>query len=197
MEPALSPVTGDLIGRAIDGEEDASDRLVALMYPLVAAGVRRHIRRSADHEDVIQEVFAKMFLKLTKFRGDSPFEHWVSRMTVTTCYDWLRKLRARPLQYYADLSEPEAEIVERTLSGSFADDPTPERESVERLLDKLLQHLNPREQIVIRLLDLEELTVKEAQELTGWSASKIKSAAMRGRRKLAERLRRLEGRSPP
>ena len=63
--------------------------------------------------------------------------------------------------------------------------------------DKLIASLKPREQIVVRLLDLEERSIREASEITGWSASKIKTAAMRARRKLAEKLRFLEAGPAP
>ena len=56
----------------------------------------------------------------------------------------------------------------------------------------MISTLNPREQIVIRLLDLEERSVRDISELTGWGSSKIKVTAMRARRKLANRLHQLE-----
>lgn len=195
MDDSPPSVTPELLDRARQGDEDANDRLVEILYPLVSGMVRNQIRLSADLEDVIQEVFLKMFLKLDQYRGPQPFEHWVSRLAVTTCYDWLRKKRARPLQSYSDLSETESEIVERSLSGDLGADSLPQREILDGLLDKLIAGLKPREQIVIRLLDLQELSIKEAREVTGWSPSKIKTTAMRARRKLAEQLRRLEG--PP
>jgi RNA polymerase sigma factor (sigma-70 family) len=197
MDEVGPTVSSELLSRIKSGDEDACDRLVELMFPLVAAIVRRHIPQSGDHEDVIQEIFVKMFLRMEQFRGLSPFEHWVSRMGVTTCYDWLRKRKARPLQVYSDLNEAEAEIVEQSLSGSLGSDSIVQRELLDGLLDRLISRLNPREQIVIRLLDLEEHSVKEVVELTGWTASKIKSAAMRARRKLAEHLKTLEGPSNP
>ena len=61
------------------------------------------------------------------------------------------------------------------------------------VVEKLLATLNPVEQMVLRMLDLEQKSVKEIVELTDWTASKIKVAAMRARRKLAETLKRLEG----
>lgn len=193
MDEVGPTVSDELLDRAKNGDEDANDQLVKLTYPLVAATVCRHVQRQADREDVMQEVFVKMFLRLDQFRGLSPFEHWVSRMSVTTCYDWLRKRRARPLQSYSELSETETEIVERTMSGNISDDSVYQRELLDGLLDKLIARLKPREQIVIRLLDLEELSVKEIRDQTGWTASKIKSTAMRARRKLARHLKHLEG----
>ena len=197
MDPEATPsVTPEILERARSEDEDACDRLVELLYPLVANRVRNHIRASSDREDVMQEVFTKVFLKIDQYRGPQPFEHWVSRLTVTTCYDWLRKRQARPLLSYSDLDDSEAEIVERTLHGSLAPDDSPQRDLLDGLLDKLIARLKPREQIVIRLLDLEELSIKEAMDATGWSASKIKTTAMRARRKLAEMVRRLEGGTP-
>ncbi len=196
MDPEHPSVTPALLEQVRGEDEAACDRLVEVLYPLVARTVRNQLRATADHEDVMQEVFAKVFLKIDQYRGPQPFEHWVSRLAVTTCYDWLRKRQARPLQSYADLDENEAEIVERSLHGSLAPDDAPQRDLLDGLLDKLIARLKPREQIVIRLLDLEELSVKEAMNATGWSASKIKTTAMRARRKLAEMVRRLEGNAP-
>ena len=138
----------------------------------------------------------KIFLKIEQYRGLQPFDHWVSRIAVTTCYDWLRKHKARPLVAYSDLSEGEVEIIEKSRQSTTAGTSSTHRELFSGLLDKLIATLKPREQIVIRLLDLEERSVKEVTELTGWGASKVKVTAMRARRKLAEQLQRLEGSTP-
>ncbi|MGB0145352.1 MAG: RNA polymerase sigma factor, partial [Akkermansiaceae bacterium] len=64
-----------------------------------------------------QEAFTKIFLKLDQFAGRQPFAHWVSRLTINTCYDWLRRQKARPLVAYSDLSETQADILEKNLAG--------------------------------------------------------------------------------
>lgn len=173
------------------GEEEAWQTLVALISPLIFKIIRNQVRRSSDHEDLGQEAFTKIFLKLNQFVGKQPFHHWVSRLTINTCYDWLRKQKVRPLVSYSDLGETQAEIVEKQLSGEQTED----RESLaamRELLDRLIATLKPREQIVIRLLDLEEKSVQDVCELTGWGQSKVKVTAMRARRKLAGHLRKLE-----
>ena len=135
----------------------------------------------------------KIFAKLDRFRGDQPFPHWVARIAVNTCYDKLRQQRVRPEFRFADLSEEEARFVENTLTHATPESAgTPGADGSE-VVEKLLATLNPVEQMVLRLLDLEQKSVKEIIELTGWTASKIKVAAMRARRKLAETLKRLEG----
>jgi RNA polymerase sigma-70 factor (ECF subfamily) len=192
MEESPSRITLDLLARVKAGDEDANRTLVEILYPIVRGNLRNHLRRFADHDDVSQEVFMKIFLKIEQYTGPQPFEHWVSRIAVTTCYDWLRKQRSRPLVTSSELSEAEVEIIDKNTQSTRAGTSDTHRELFSGLLDKLIATLKPREQIVIRLLDLEENSVKEVTELTGWSASKVKVTAMRARRKLAQQLERLE-----
>lgn len=192
MDDSSPAITPELLARVRSGDESANRTLIEILYPSVQANVRNHLRRQADHDDVAQEVFLKIFLKMEQYRGPQPFEHWVSRIAVTTCYDWLRKHRIRPLVTYSDLSEAEVEILEKSRQTSSRGTSDTQRELFSGLLDKLISTLNPREQIVIRLLDLEERSVRDISELTGWGASKVKVTAMRARRKLADRLRQLE-----
>ncbi len=192
MEETPYRITPDLLERVRAGDETANRSLVEILYPIVRGNLRNHLRRFADHDDVSQEVFMKIFLKIEQYTGPQPFDHWVSRIAVTTCYDWLRKQRSRPLVTYSELSEAEVEIIEKNTQSTRAGTSDTHRELFSGLLDKLIATLKPREQIVIRLLDLEENSVKEVTELTGWSASKVKVTAMRARRKLAQQLERLE-----
>jgi RNA polymerase sigma-70 factor (ECF subfamily) len=192
MEESPSRITLDLLARVKAGDEAANRTLVEILYPIVRGNLRNHLRRFADHDDVSQEVFMKIFLKIEQYTGPQPFEHWVSRIAVTTCYDWLRKQRSRPLVTSSELSEAEVEIIDKNTQSTRAGTSDTHRELFSGLLDKLIATLKPREQIVIRLLDLEENSVKEVTELTGWSASKVKVTAMRARRKLAQQLERLE-----
>jgi len=135
----------------------------------------------------------RIFLKIDQYKGIQPFEHWASRVCVTTCYDVLRKKKARPLTPYADLSEAEMVVIHSAAAAAECGDL--HRDVMLGTLEKLIDTLKPREQIVIRLLDIEERPIREACELTGWSASKVKTTAMRARRTLSERLRKIESRA--
>lgn len=194
-EEEPNPITARLLEDVRSGNDEAADELVRRLYPLVWASVRRHIRTVDDHDDVAQVIYMKIFLKLHQFKGVQPFEHWASRICVTTCYDWLRKIRARPETPHADLSEHEIRLIESSLCGAAPADHAITQDVMSGVLDKLIDGLNAREQIAIRLLDLEETSVKEAARLTGWSESKVKTTAMRARSKLAERLAAIERRA--
>ncbi|MDB2673423.1 RNA polymerase sigma factor [Akkermansiaceae bacterium] len=184
-------VSSELLTRVRVGDEEAWRELVHLLNPLVSKIIRNQVRRTTDHDDLAQEAFTKIFLKLDQFAGRQPFAHWVSRLTINTCYDWLRRQKARPLVTYSDLGETQAEIVEKNLAGQSGDNKE-SLSAMRNLLDRLISTLKPREQIVIRLLDLEEKSVQDVCDLTGWGASKVKVTAMRARRKLSEQLKKLE-----
>ncbi|WP_052573675.1 RNA polymerase sigma factor [Haloferula sp. BvORR071] len=185
-------ISGELLHRASKGDAQAGKEIVESLHPMVSRLVKGQIRRHADLEDVVQEVFLKVFAKLHQFRGPQPFSHWVSRLSVTTCYDWLRRQKARPAVMASDLSEPERHALEQTLANESGEASATRSDLMIGLLDRLIASLKPQEQIVIRLLDLEERAVAEVSELTGWGHSKIKVTAFRARKKLSSLLQSLD-----
>ena len=180
------------------GDEPAARRLVDALYPHVMRIVRSHLPNRSDDDDAAQEIFMKMFTKLDQYRADlGLFDHWVARIAVNHCRDRLRSLRSRRVLSYAELDVDEADFVSRLMAQEDAPAPAHRQEETLVVLEKLLSGLNERERIVIRLLDLEQHSVREVAALTGWGESKIKVTAMRARRHLGERLAAMERRAVP
>lgn len=164
-------------------DQVAARDLVEHLYPLVIRIVRAHLPRRVAEEDLAQEIFLKVFTRITQYQGNVPFTHWVSRIAVTTCIDQLRAQKRRPEFRWADLSESEAEVLDVVLTDTgdrAPDDALAARE----LVAKLLEMLKPDDRLVIQLLDLEQKTIAEIAQLTGWNSSLIKVRAFRARRKL-------------
>lgn len=176
----------DLAG-CLDGvrrrDEAAARALVDHLYPLVIRIVRSHRPRRVAEEDLAQEVFLKMFTRLDQYQGAVPFPHWVSRIAVTTCIDQLRAQKRRPELRWADLSEGEADVAEAVLTNEN-DVAVNDAMASHELVHRLIEQLKPDDQVVIRLLDLEQKTIAEIAALTGWNQSLIKVRAFRARRKL-------------
>ena len=135
-----------------------------------------------------------MFTRLDQYKGAVAFTHWVSRIAVTTCIDQLRAQKRRPEFRWADLSEQEAEVLDSVLTNESdvaANDALAARE----LVYKLLGQLKPEDRLVLKLLDLEQHSVAEISEITGWNQSLVKVRAFRARgklKKLFEELQRKE-----
>ena len=175
-------------------DQIAARDLVEHLYPLVIRIVRSHLPRRVAEEDLAQEIFLKMFTRLDQYKGAVAFTHWVSRIAVTTCIDQLRAQKRRPEFRWADLSEQEAEVLDSVLTNESdvaANDALAARE----LVYKLLGQLKPEDRLVLILLDLEQHSVAEISEITGWNQSLVKVRAFRARgklKKLFEELQRKE-----
>jgi RNA polymerase sigma factor (sigma-70 family) len=166
-------------------DEEAARELVEQLYPLVIRIVRSHLPRRMAEEDLAQEIFAKVFGRLERYqsRAGVPFEHWVSRLAVRTCLDALRAERRRPEWRWSDLPEEERAWLDFMLTDGQAA-PDASVASAREVVGKLLAQLPPPDRLVISLLDLEQRSVKEIAQLTGWSATLVKVRAFRARIRL-------------
>jgi RNA polymerase sigma-70 factor (ECF subfamily) len=172
-------------------DESAARELVEHLYPLVIRIVRSHLPRRVAEEDLAQDIFLKMFTRLEQYKGAVAFTHWVSRIAVTTCIDQLRAQKRRPEFRWADLSEKEAEVLDSVLT-SEGDVSTNDALASRELVYKLLDQLKPTDRLVIRMLDLEQRSVAEISELTGWKPGAVKVRAFRARGKLKRLFKELE-----
>lgn len=172
-------------------DQAAARELVEHLHPLVVRIVRAHLPRRVAEEDLLQEIFLKMFTRLAQYQGAVPFTHWVSRIAVTTCIDQLRAQKRRPEFRWADLSENEAEVLDNVLTDEREELPG-DAMAARELVNKLLAQLKPEDQMVLRLLDLEQKSIAEISALTGWGQSMIKVRAFRARRKLQKLFQELQ-----
>lgn len=179
------------VARVRGHDEAAARELVDHLYPQVSRIVRKHLPRRVLEEDLMQEIFMKMFTRLDQYQGAVPFNHWVSRIAVSTCIDHLRAQQRRPELRWADLSEKEAEVLDAVLTNEREVAPD-EALAARELVDKLLAQLKPEDQLVIRLLDLEQRSIAEISAQTGWNGPLVKVRAFRARRKLRKLFQELQ-----
>ncbi len=179
----------ELIAAVLKGDAASFEPLVQKYSPRVFATARRYARRESEVEDIAQEVWLKAFSKLGSFRGEAPFEHWLMRMTVRTCYDFLRGHQRNRESAFSELSEPETDWLERFVAdpGSAAED----ADAAKLLVARVLEKLSPPARLVITLLEIEERSVKEIAELTGWSVPLVKVRAFRARSQMRKILAKM------
>jgi len=164
-------------------DQVAARELVEHLHPLVIRIVRSHLPRRVAEEDLAQDVFLKMFTRLEQYKGEVPFTHWVSRIAVTTCIDQLRAQKRRPELRWADLSETESQVLDSVITNE--NDVSPDDAvAAKELIHKLLDLLKPEDRLVIQYLDLEQKSIAEISQLTGWNPTLVKVRAFRARRKL-------------
>lgn len=187
----MEPSDSELIAAVLKGDAASFEPLIVKYQPRVFATARRYARRESEVEDIVQEIFLKAYSKLKSFRGEAPFEHWLMRLAVRTCYDFLRGHQRNRETSFTELTEPETEWLDRFV---VQPDSADENASAARaLVDKILDQLSPPARLVITLLEIEERSVKEISALTGWSVPLVKVRAFRARaemRKIVAKMNR-------
>jgi len=179
----------ELIEAVLGGDTASFEPLLKKYQPRVFATARRYARRESEVEDIVQEVFLKAFHKLNSFRGDAPFEHWLMRLAVRTCYDFLRAHQRNREMTFADFTDEETDWLDH-----FAAKPADASENAaaaRELVEKVLALLSPAARLVITLLEIEDRSVKEVAALTGWSVPVVKIRAFRARAQMRKCLEKL------
>jgi RNA polymerase sigma-70 factor, ECF subfamily len=188
----MEPTDAELIKAVLAGDTSSFEVLITRYQPRIFGTARKYARRESEVEDIVQEVFLKAFNKLSTFRGDSPFEHWLMRLAVRTCYDFLREHQRNREQTLSEITDEESRWLERV---SAEGDPIADSESAAAarlVIHKLLEHLSPESRLIIQLLEIEEKSLKEIAQLTGWSVPMIKVRAFRARAAMRKTLERME-----
>ena len=162
-----------LVDATLAGDDHAFAELAGRHKGRVFGVAARFARDAAELEDICQDVFVQAYFKLRQYRRDSPFEHWLLRITTHKCYDYLRKRRRSGTLLSVD------EMLESGQEPSAAET-APPHPDLERLHAALAQ-LSPKERLVLTLLELEERSVHEIADFTGWSTSNVKVRAFRAR----------------
>jgi len=132
----------------------------------------------------------KAYHKLDTWRGEAPFEHWLMRLAVRTCYDHLRSHQRNREdssggEQELDLLATGAEI--RPAQGISTD-----AAAAKTLVDAVLDRLPPAHRLVLTLMELEERSVREIADLTGWSVPLVKVRAFRARAAFRAQLGRMQ-----
>ena len=189
LSATVERTDAELIAAVLRGDSASFEPLLIKYQPRVFATARRYARRESEVEDIVQEVFLKAFHRLSSFRGDAPFEHWLMRLAVRTCYDFLRAHQRNREMSFADFADDETDWLDH-----FAANPADASENAaaaRELVEKVLDQLSPAARLVITLLEIEDRSVKEVAALTGWSVPVVKIRAFRARAQMRKCLEKL------
>lgn len=179
----------ELIAAVVGGDAASFEPLIRKYQPRIFAMARRYSRNESEVEDIVQEVFIKAFQKLSSYRAEAPFEHWLMRLGVRTCYDFLRRHKRSKETPFSEVSDVETDWLER-----FVADPGKDQAaaaSAKELVDAVFERLSAPARVILTLLELEDRSVKEISELTGWSIPLVKVRAFRARAEMRKCLERM------
>lgn len=175
----MEPADADRIASVLAGDPSSFEPLIQKYSPRIFAMARRYARREDEVEDVVQEIWMKAYQRLASYRGEAPFEHWLMRLAVRTCYDFLRGHQRNRESSFTELTDSENEWLDRFVAAP--EDTREDADAARQLIHRILQQLSPDARLVITLLEIEDRSVKEISALTGWSQTLVKVRAFRAR----------------
>lgn len=182
-----------LIRRAQQGDHEAFEALLRQHTRRVLSLITHLLRRSADVEDVAQQVFLKVYLALPRFDFRSAFSSWLYRIVVNECYDHLRRQRAQKSPASAEVQVEELAVLEQM--GQSATQPrtidAAARAELDQVVEKLFRRLPPEDRLVLTLKELEGFSVEEIAQVMGLRENTVKVRLFRARRRMLEAYQRV------
>jgi RNA polymerase sigma-70 factor, ECF subfamily len=176
-----------LMARSQDGDREAYRTLLEAVTPYIRALAARCFKQPTDVEDAVQDVLLTIHMVRHAYDQGRPFGPWLAAIANRRIIDRLRRdtrRKAREVALSADhatFAEPSANL----------DTETPE----EIALAQAIERLPPDQRQTIRMLKLNEMSLKEAAAASGRSIPALKVATHRAIKSL-RRILKQQSNSP-
>lgn len=169
-----------LLARSLAGEEEAFEQLIRRHQSRLFAVAVKIVKDRDLASELVQESLFKAYKKLSSHSGGS-VKSWLTRITVNTC---LNELRKRQKLVFSEHS------MESWLKADKRSDPAQRAQARElrEAVKEQVQELNPRRQAVLAMACL-GYSYEEMSEALEESVSQVKSELFRARKKLRETLK--------
>ena len=168
----------ELLNRCLSNDPEACNELFSRYNRKIFNTAYRILGEESSAEDALQETLLNVYRGISRFRGDSKVSTWISRITINVCLGMLRKAKNKQ---YVELEDDSAE--------DLPADPTPfidplahaSMAELKRLVRTAFERMTGKQEIVVRLHDMEGHTIQEVAEIVGCPVGTIKSRLFYGR----------------
>ena len=136
-------------------------------------------RSGQEAEDLTQDVFLKLFVKLRSFKGKSKFSTWLYAFTYNHCVNYVNRNTAKKIEK----NSVDTEILESRLYDPVKDDKEISQLQVDKLMDAL-ELITPDEKMILLMKYQDGLSIKELSDLLDIGESAVKMRLKRAKEKL-------------
>jgi len=164
-----------IMARAQEGDRNAYRTLLEDMTPYLRSLAGRCFKDASDVEDAVQDVLLTVHAVRHAYDPSRPFGPWLVAIANRRFIDRLRRQTRSKLRDFALAAE------QVTFSGGQANLPPRIEESSlnEAALHEAIENLPPDQRQAIKLLKLDEMSLKEAARTSGRSVAALKVATHR------------------
>lgn len=158
-----------IIGLYRNGQDErAFKEIVAAYSERLYWHVRRFVCSHEDTDDLLQEIFIKIWSALPSFRGDSRLFTWIYRIATNETLNWLHKQKFRAILKF--------ESIDTELADKIDDDPYFNGDEAQRLLFKAIARLPQKQKSVFCLRYFDDLSYEDISEILGTSVGALKAS---------------------
>ncbi|WP_248928269.1 RNA polymerase sigma factor [Paenibacillus hamazuiensis] len=181
------PTDEELVARIRQGHDDAYRALVERHQNYIFTLIYRQVEHRETAEDLMQEVFIKLYRSLFHFRGDAKFTTWLYRLTLNLVADYRRARKRRPLESLLDVvrewfsderEQPEQMSLHRE-----------ERDAVQRIVAELPE----KYRLIVGLYHFQQLSYREIAQITGLPVKTVETRLYRGKAMLKQKWLEVNG----
>jgi RNA polymerase sigma-70 factor (ECF subfamily) len=175
----------DLVERAREGDTAAFDELVVKYTPKLYGLVYHMTSNHEDTNDILQDVFAKAYRALKRFRGKSAFYTWIYSIATNMTLNFLKKRNRRRAMSLDDVDlaiERDQDFIEATSKS----DPVREAgiSELQERLNMAMQELSDSHRAVVTMFDIQGMPHAEIAKILGVSEGTVRSRLFYAHRQL-------------
>lgn len=131
-----------------------------------------------DSDDLVQEVFVKVWKYLDNFRGDSQLYTWIYRIATNECLSFLAKKKKR---FFLPIVDVEKELSNHLDSGHYISG-----DEVQLKLQKALLKLPDKQRLVFNMKYFDDMKYQQISEITETSIGALKASYHHAVKKIEE-----------
>ncbi len=166
----------DLVQRSQDGDTRAFDELVVKYSRKLYGLVYNMTSNKEDTHDLLQDIFAKAYRSLKRFRGNSTFYTWIYSISVNMTLNFLKKRKRRAGYSFDDV---DSGIQNDPAFVDQAHHSNPRRQSniheLQKKLNEALQELSEYHRSVVTMFDIQGMPHAEISRILGVSEGTVRS----------------------
>lgn len=169
----------------------ADSREFSVLIERYEASLRRYLKRlgcsnDSDCDDILQEIFIKVFRYLNEYDPDLKFSSWLYRIAHNETMSFFRKERSRPRVLSLNAEDTEL-FFEQIADSDNAIELARKRDDA-RIIRDLIARLDPRYQEVLILRFLEERSYAEISDILHIPEGTVATFLNRGKKELQRAL---------
>lgn len=183
-----------LVHAAQNGDTRAFDELIIKYSPKLYALIYHMTSNKDDAHDVLQDVFAKAYRSVSKFRGGSLFYTWMYTIATNTTLNFLKKSKRKAASSFDEMN---ADIL---LDPAFVDgayQANPRRQTnineIQKKLNEAMQHLSNDHRAVVTMFDIQGMAHGEIAQILGMSEGTVRSRLFYAHQQLRGYLSEFQG----